>query len=260
MIGYATSATPFEPDLAGASDVLTGLPKRNDMTTDHKSGDPLGDPNVLHFQLLESAHVLRHVKKVPHDSDPTRLQHSHHFAHHSGSLRRRLHSPLPVLLPHRVHEHSRHHHVEVVIAERQAPDVAFSARHVLSYSLDLRGAQRLQRRRLVPVQPDDPTRTPFFLQLRCHGVQEDSAAAAQVEGVLDRWPVADRADHPERHVVVERDGRVEEVRGGEEEAHGGDSSYGAGKAGGESGCATWESYAGDGKQRLEESAHCVEVD
>ena len=60
--------------------------------------------------------------------------------------------------------------------------------------------------------------------------------------------------------MVERDGRVEEVRDGKEEAHDGDSSYGASKADGESSNATWESYAGDGKQRLEESAHCVEVD
>ena len=60
--------------------------------------------------------------------------------------------------------------------------------------------------------------------------------------------------------MVEQDGRVEEVHDGEEEAHSKDSSYRAGEAGGESGNATWVSYAGDGKQRLEESAHCIEVD
>ena len=84
--------------------------------------------------------------------------------------------------------------------------------------------------------------------------------AAQLEGVFERWPVPDRADHPERHVVVERDGRVEEVRSGKEEAHDANSSYGAGEAGDESNNATWKSYVGDGKQRLEENAHCVEVD
>ena len=60
--------------------------------------------------------------------------------------------------------------------------------------------------------------------------------------------------------MVEREGRVEEVRSGEEEAHGGDSSYEAGEASGESSSATWESFAGDRKQRLKESAHCIEVD
>lgn len=85
------------------------------------------------------------------------------------------------------------------------------------------------------VEADDPAGGAGFLELESDGVEEDAAAAAEVEGVLDGGPVRDGGDDALRHLPVEGDGGVEEVGGGEEEADGGEGGDGAGESGGEAG-------------------------
>lgn len=97
------------------------------------------------------------------------------------------------------------------------------------------------------VQPDDPTRTSFLLELRGDGVEENAAAAAaEVEGVSDGGPVVDGVDDALCHLAVEWSVGVDEVSGGEEEAYGGDSGDGAGESRGETG------DGGGGRERGEE--------
>lgn len=61
-------------------------------------------------------------------------------------------------------------------------------------------------------QPDDASRAAGVLQLGRHRIEEDPPAAAQVQRVPHPGPIADGADNPLRHLGVQRQGGVEEVR------------------------------------------------
>lgn len=103
-------------------------------------------------------------------------------------------------------------------------------------------------------EPDYPAGGAGLLELQGDGVEEDAAAAAEVEGVLDGGPVGDGGDDPLGHLPVEGNGGVEEVRRGEEEADGGDGGDGARESCSETG------GGGAREKVLQEKADGLEVD
>lgn len=133
--------SPIQSHFSGPHHMLTWLPEGDDVAAYHERRHALRHPDLLHLQLIQSLHVLRRVHHVPHHPHAAGFQHPHHLPQHPHSLRRRRRRLRPELLPHRVHEYSRHHHVEVTVAEGQRPRISGPATgedNFSNYALDFK--------------------------------------------------------------------------------------------------------------------------